>query len=157
MKFQLKHELLLSRLRTKDRVVKNITSICKAFALMAAVSSIAIAQRTSSAVQTVTFGVHRSSQSVLNNMPIARSVVHSSDGSEASTLQNVVSTYPMKVTVNALSMPGANNESMTAVQSFLRPSARKRVGSGLVPSRSNIRFDAGSSCDASALVLTITE
>jgi hypothetical protein len=111
-KSRLRHELLLSRLRTKDRALKNITSISRVFVLMAALSSTAIAQRTSPATQTVTFGVHRSSPSVLHNSSLVQSAVHSPDGVEASTLQNVVSTYRTKVTVAALSMSGGNTASM---------------------------------------------
>jgi len=114
MKSRLRHELLLSRLRTKDRVVKNITSICRVLAMMAAISSTVMAQRTSSAVQTVTFGVHRTSLSVLHSLSLAQGAVHSPDGPQASTLQNVVSTHQTKVTVAALSMAPGNNATMTA-------------------------------------------
>lgn len=139
-----RHELSLSRLRTEDRAVKNFTSVCKVLALMAAISSTVFAQRTSSAVQTVTFSIHRSSLSVLNNLSLVQGAVHSPDGSQASTLQNLVSTNPMKVTVHAPSMPAAN-----------APPRTQELGS--VQSTSAIQFDAGSSCGGTALVVTITE
>ena len=153
LKSRLRHGLLLSRLRIKDRAVKNITSICKVLALMAAISSTVFAQRTSSADQTVTFGVHRTSQSVLHNLSLAQSAVHSPDGSQATTLQNVASTYPMKLTVHAPSMPAANDGSMTVVPS----SPPRTLGSGSVPGTSDIQVDPGSSYGGTALVLTITE
>jgi|GEM_PF-2579841 len=153
LKSRLRHELLHSRLRTKDGPVKNLTSIFKVLALMAAISSPVFAQRTSSAIQTVTFGVHRTSQSVLHNLSLAQSAVHSPDGFQASTLQNMVSTYPMKLTVHAPSMPAANDGSMTVVSS----SPPRTLGSGSVPGTSDIQVDAGSSYGGTAFVLTITE
>jgi hypothetical protein len=157
MNSRLNHELLLSRLRTKDRAVKNITSICIVWVLTAAISSTVIAQRTSSAVQTVTFGVRRTSQSVLRNVSLVQSTNHLSDGSQGSTLQNVASTHPMKVTVNALSIPAVNDGTVTEVHSSPRLSALKTVGSGSVPSTSEIQPDAGLSYFRMALVVTITE
>jgi hypothetical protein len=153
MKSRLRRELLHSRLRTKDRLVKNITSICRVFVLMVAISSTVSAQRTSSAAQTVTFGVHRSSQLVLRNLSLVQSAIHSPDGSQASTHQNVVSTYPMKLTVRAPSMPAANDGSMTVAQ--LSPP--RTLGSGSVPGTSDIQVDAGSSYGGTTLVVTITE
>lgn len=153
LKSRLRHELLHSPLRTKDGPVKNFTSICKVLALMAAISSTVSAQRTSSADQTVTFGVHRTSLSVHHNSSLAQSVVHSPDGSQATTLRNVASTYPMKLTVHAPSMPAANDGSMTVVPS----SPPRTLGSGSVPNTSDIQVDAGSSYDGTAVVVTITE
>ena len=144
MIFLLKHELSRSRFRTKDRAVKNFTSICKVLALMAAVSSTVFAQRTSSAVQTVTFGVHRSSLSVLNNLSLVQGAVHSHDGSQASTLQNLVPTDPMKITVRVPSMPAVN-----------APSRTRELGSA--QGTSAIRSDVGSPYGGAALVVTISE
>jgi hypothetical protein len=137
--------------------VKNITSICIVWVLAVAISSTVIAQRTSSVVQRVTFGVHRSSLSVLRNVSLVQCAVHSSDSSQASTFQNVVSNYPMKVTVNALSIPEVNDRAMTAVQRSPRLSAQKSVGSGSDPTTSDTQFNPSSSYHGTALVVTLTE
>jgi hypothetical protein len=137
--------------------VKNITSICKVLVLMIAISNTVFAQRTSSAAQTVTFGVHRSSLSVLHKLSLVQSAVQTPDGSQPSTLQNVVSTYPMKVTVHAPLVPAANDRSMTAVQSSTRSSPPRALGSGSVPGTSDFHVEAGSPYGGTALVVTISE
>jgi hypothetical protein len=127
--------------------VKNITLISKVFVLMAALSSTAIAQRTSTTVQTVAFGVHRSSLSVLSNLSPVQSAVHSPDGIQASTFQNVVSTYRIKVTFAALSMSGGNTASMTQ---YNTSSVESDV-------RSILASKELSSLNRTPLVATITE
>lgn len=152
-KSRARHELLLSRLQTKVRAVNNISSICKVLALIAAISSTSLAQQTSSAVQTVTFGVHRSSQSVLHNLSLVQGTVDSPNGSVVSRLQNVVSTYPRNLRVHAPSMTAANDGSTTVAQS----SPQRTPGSGPVLGTSDIRVGAGSACSGTALVVTITD
>ncbi len=93
--------------------MKHITLICEALILSAAISSSAFAQRTSSAVQTVTFGVHRTSVAVLRNLSLVQSTVGSPAGSQAGNLQDAASSDRTKVTVAPLSMSAANRLSTT--------------------------------------------
>jgi hypothetical protein len=117
--------------------------------LMAAISSTAVAQRTSSAVQTVTFGVHRSSVSVLRNMSLVKGAVPSPDGLQASTLQNVVSSNQIKVTIAALSMTPDDDASMTAL--------RRNTSNVESDVRSILISKEWSSLNRTPLAATITE
>jgi hypothetical protein len=157
MRFRVRHELLLSHLPTKDRAVKNIIPIFRALFLLAALSSTLIAQRTSSVVQTVTFGVHRSSLSVLRNLSLIQNPVQSSDSSQSSTLQNVVSNNPIKVTVRAPSVSATIDRSMASLRSSPPSLPSKTPGSGSVPSTLDIQEDVRSSYSGMALFVTITE
>jgi hypothetical protein len=137
--------------------MKNINSFGKILVLMVVMSGTVLAQRTSSVIQTVTFGVHRSSLLILHNLSLAQGAVQSPDGSRASTLQNAVSTYPMKVTIQAPSLPAANDKSMAVEQSSPRLSRPTALGSGSVPGTSDIQLDTRSPYGGTSLVVTFTE
>jgi hypothetical protein len=152
--------------------MKIITSIGKIWVLMVVISSTVVAQRTSSAIQTVTFGVSRSYQSVLNSLSLVQGPVHSARGYQTNVLQNEVSTGPTKVTITAPSVLPRNYASMAASQSSPQPSVPETVHAGSVshistPRRntSDIQLDARSiliskkwsTFDRTPLVVTITE
>jgi hypothetical protein len=152
--------------------MKNIASIGKIFVLMVVISSTVIAQRTSSAIQTVTFGVNRSYRSSLNSLSLVQGAVHSPRGSQMNVLQNDVSTGLTKVTVTAPSVLPGSDASMTALQSSPQPSVPETAHAGSVshmstPRRntSDIQLDVRSiliskewsTFDRTPLVVTITE
>lgn len=152
--------------------MKNITSIGRILVLMVVIGSTAVAQRTSSANQTVTFGVNRSYQSVLNSLSLVEGAAHSPRGSQMNILQNEISTGPTKVTVTAPSMLPGKDASMTALQSSPQPSVPETMHARSVPpisttrrNTSDIQLDVRSiliskewsTFDRTPLVVTITE
>jgi len=152
--------------------MKSITAIGRILVLMVVISSTVVAQQTSSAIQTVTFGVNRPYQSVLNSLSLAQGAVHSPRGSQMNILRNEVSTGLAKVTVTAPSILPGEDASMTALQSSPRRSVPETAHAGSVPHISTIRRNTSdiqldvrsiliskewSTFDGMPLVVTITE
>lgn len=133
--------------------MKITTLICEILVLMVVMYNTSIGQRTSSAVQTVTFGVHRSSLSILSNLSRAQRAAEVPTSFPSTVVREMGSTYPLKVTVDGPS----NRETTRGSKKLGRSSPSGKSGSGAFPSRSENRIAGQSPDDETASIVTITE
>ena len=131
--------------------MKQCASICSTILLVAVLTCTASAQRSSSATQTVTFGVHRSYEPVISTSQLLQVAAYASNGPQ------INAPLPAKITVTVLSTSSRNSTSLAEPQRSLEPSIPNTAVAGSQLHTSEIQSLLTSSHGQWPIVITITE